>query len=223
MTDRKSYAQYCGVARSLDLVGDRWTLLLVRELLLAPQRFSELQRTLPGMASNLLAERLRRMREDRLVVQDAGGVYRLTERGRGLEAVLLELIRWGTPYMLTGPAGDRSEDRWILLALKALLQDDEPRREEGILLIRSGSSSVVVEMGASGRRVRVEQEGGEEAGSRATVTTPALPLLFRAMATGAYAEGALSGDPAFAREALRSAVLQRSVTEARAPLARMDS
>ncbi len=214
MAERKSYSQYCGVARSLDVVGDRWTLLLVRELLLAPQRFTELSRTLPGLASNLLAARLRRMRDDGLAVQGEDGVYALTERGRRLEGVLLELIRWGTPYMLSGPAGDDVEDRWMLLALRALLEDREPRPVEGTVLITSGPAAVTVAVGAFGREVRVEPDEGDA--SRAEVTTPALPLLFRAMATGDWSSVSISGDSRFAVETLRSALLERSVAEAAA-------
>jgi DNA-binding HxlR family transcriptional regulator len=110
----KSYQQYCSVARALDVVGDRWVLLIVRELLIfGPSRYSDLRRGLPGIASNLLAERLRGMEVDGLIERhDApppvgANLYQLTERGRELHDVMHALARWGLDLM---PAGTRDAD-----------------------------------------------------------------------------------------------------------------
>jgi DNA-binding HxlR family transcriptional regulator len=110
----KSYQQYCSVARALDVVGDRWVLLIVRELLaLGPSRYSDLKRGLPGIATNLLAERLKVMEADGLIERyDAPppvgtNLYQLTERGRELKDVLHALARWGLERM---PAGAQAED-----------------------------------------------------------------------------------------------------------------
>ncbi|WP_433245780.1 winged helix-turn-helix transcriptional regulator [Streptosporangium sp. CA-135522] len=89
------------MARALDVVGERWALLVVRELLLAPQRFSELRRALPHVSSNLLADRLRELEHNgvirrRLAPAEGPRVYELTERGRKLEPILLALGDWGT-------------------------------------------------------------------------------------------------------------------------------
>jgi DNA-binding HxlR family transcriptional regulator len=105
--ERRSYAQFCPLARALDVLGERWTLLLVRELLLGPQRFSDLRAHLPGIGPALLTQRLRDLEAAGLVQRAelpppaARTVYELTERGRALEAVIYELARFGIPYLDT--------------------------------------------------------------------------------------------------------------------------
>jgi DNA-binding HxlR family transcriptional regulator len=101
MPTTRSYHDRCPIARALDVVGERWALLVVRELLLGPQRFSDLRGALPGVSSNLLTDRLREL-ETRGVVRrrvlppPAGSsIYELTDRGRQLEAVLDALGEWG--------------------------------------------------------------------------------------------------------------------------------
>jgi DNA-binding HxlR family transcriptional regulator len=107
MPERRSYDQYCGVARALDVVGERWTLLVVRDLLLGPRRYSDLLHDLPGITTNLLAKRLRDLEDVGLVEKRATGAggegYALTERGAALEPVIMELGRWAGPLMATGP------------------------------------------------------------------------------------------------------------------------
>jgi DNA-binding HxlR family transcriptional regulator len=98
---RRSYGDACAIARALDVVGERWALLVVRELLLAPQRFSELRRALPNASSNLVADRLRELEERgvihrrKLPPPGNASVYELTEWGRGLEPIVLALGGWG--------------------------------------------------------------------------------------------------------------------------------
>lgn len=93
MPTNRSYRDSCGIARALDVVGERWALLVVRELLLAPQRFSELRHALPHVSSNLLADRLREL-EHRGVVH-RGEAYELTGWGRKLEPIVRALGDWG--------------------------------------------------------------------------------------------------------------------------------
>jgi len=100
MPTSRSYRDACGIARALDVVGERWALLVVRELLLTPQRFSELRHALPHVSSNLLADRLRELEQNGVIHRgQAPGndsrVYELTERGRKLEPILLALGDWG--------------------------------------------------------------------------------------------------------------------------------
>jgi DNA-binding HxlR family transcriptional regulator len=101
MPTSRSYQDACGIARALDVVGERWALLVVRELLLGPQRFSDLRRGLPGASSNLVADRLRELadrgvvRRRRLAPPAASWVYELTDRGRELEPIVLALGGWG--------------------------------------------------------------------------------------------------------------------------------
>src|SRR5213080_4601140 len=99
----RSYGQYCSVAKALDLVGDRWTLLIVRELLLqGPCRYTDLRNGLPGIATNLLADRLRELDRGGLIKSEAAPppvattLFSLTERGRALAPALRELGIWGT-------------------------------------------------------------------------------------------------------------------------------
>jgi DNA-binding HxlR family transcriptional regulator len=100
----RSYQDGCGIARALDVVGERWALLVVRELLLGPQRYSDLRHALANASSNVLADRLREL-EARGVVQRrklsppaASWVYELTPRGRQLEPVVLALGAWGLQF-----------------------------------------------------------------------------------------------------------------------------
>lgn len=103
---RRSYHQYCALARALDVVGERWTLLILRDLVhLGPRRFSDLREGLPGIGANLLTERLRHLereglvRRRRLPSPGRGVVYELTELGAGLERTIVELGRWGGHFM----------------------------------------------------------------------------------------------------------------------------
>lgn len=129
----RSYNQYCSVARALDVVGDRWTLLIVRELLSqGPCRFSDLRRGLPGIASNLLSERLREMAAAALITRHdepppiAATLISLTDRGRDLGGVVRELTRWGAPLMAAPPNGDEFRVHWFALPLRYLCQDGAP-------------------------------------------------------------------------------------------------
>jgi DNA-binding HxlR family transcriptional regulator len=110
MTARRTYGDRCGVARALDVVGERWALLVVRELLLGPKRFTDLRVGLPHVSADVLSQRLRELEQDgvvrrRTLAPPAGSrVYELTERGHELEPVVLALGRWGSgaPF----PPGD---------------------------------------------------------------------------------------------------------------------
>jgi DNA-binding HxlR family transcriptional regulator len=102
---RKRYGQACPVAKSLDVVGDRWTLLLVRDLLRGPQRFQDLQAGLPGIAPNILSDRLKLMEEHALVTRrlysdhPPRAEYTLTDRGRELGIVVGALATWGARHV----------------------------------------------------------------------------------------------------------------------------
>lgn len=135
---KRNYRQFCPTARALDVVGERWTLLIVRDLLLGPKRYSELRRTLPGMASNLLAGRLSEMEAADLVRKhhrtepSAHDVYVLTDRGREVEPVLLALARFGLPYLDVPTDDQPMVAERVPLGLVALLHPaelpDEPFR-----------------------------------------------------------------------------------------------
>ncbi|AHH96877.1 helix-turn-helix domain-containing protein [Kutzneria viridogrisea] len=124
LTVKRAYHQHCGLAAAMDVLGERWTLLLVRELLLGPRRYSELLADLPGLGTNLLADRLRFLVARGVVRQCGVGsaqryAYELTDTGHGLRPVLLELTRWGLfrPELSTV---DTVRPRWAFLAVEAL-------------------------------------------------------------------------------------------------------
>lgn len=129
----RSYGQYCGLARALDVIGDRWNLLIVRQLLVAPARYRQLAEGLSGIATNLLADRLRDLEaagviERRLNDDDGHVVYGLTQWGAELRGPIEGLVRWSTPLMVRGPKGDRFRSEWLLIALPALFAGRVPAR-----------------------------------------------------------------------------------------------
>jgi DNA-binding HxlR family transcriptional regulator len=140
---RRSYRQYCALARALDVVGERWTLLLVRELLLGPRRFTELLEGLPGISRNLLAARLRELEEHRLVhrrllAPPARGVgWELSPAGRRLEPAVLALGRFGAYLLATPAGGDAVQAGWFVVSLRASFRPERaPRRLRATYEIR---------------------------------------------------------------------------------------
>lgn len=126
----KGYGHYCGLARALDLVGDRWNLLIVRQLLIGPARYGILREGLPGVATNLLADRLRDLEEagviERRLGAGSGTEYALTTWGAALREPIEGLIRWSEPLMVRGLQGDHFRAQWLLLALPALFARRTP-------------------------------------------------------------------------------------------------
>lgn len=206
MAERKSYGQFCGLARSLDRVGDRWTLLIVRELLLGDRSFRELQTALSGISPSLLTKRLTELANDGLVVRNEAPQrsrsvkYHLTDAGRSLEPVIIELIRWGSRWMLHGPGDDHVDARWSPLALRALLEGQTSR--QGRVHLDVDGVEVTITGSAGRRRVTPGHRGRADA----TVAAP-LPvvLAIAADATALQDSGAaVSGDTVVARELLTS-------------------
>lgn len=154
----RSYGQYCGLARALDLVGDRWNLLIVRQLLSAPARYRELLEGLPGVATNLLANRLRDLEaagvvERQLAQEGNAVVYALTRWGAELRQPIEGLIRWSTPLMTRGPGGDHFRAEWLVLPLSALLADKTAGRRSVTVGIAVDGVVVQVLMTRSGVEV----------------------------------------------------------------------
>ncbi|MEJ8671712.1 winged helix-turn-helix transcriptional regulator [Streptomyces sp. MS1.AVA.1] len=140
MSPRRSYDQYCSAARALDVVGDRWTLLIVRELLAGPRRYTDLHADLPGVSTDVLASRLKDMERDgittrrRLPPPGAAYVYELTSRGRELLPVIQALGEWGQPELGERRATDAVRAHWFALPLLRSLEGVglvEVRLEEG--------------------------------------------------------------------------------------------
>jgi DNA-binding HxlR family transcriptional regulator len=174
----RSYRLLCPIARALDRVGDRWTLLILRDLHAGPMRFGELQRGLPGLASNLLTNRLEKLQSDGLVVRE-GGDYALTERGRATARLLWELATFGMGFP---PDPDLKEPGHLRLAaitlenalrrvvpsgatmVAELRLDDEPFRIElrgGAVSVRYGAAEDAAVVAHSAYRPLMAAAGGE--------------------------------------------------------------
>src|SRR6516164_8788573 len=129
----RSYRQYCAAAKALDVIGDRWNLLIVRELLLRGAcRYVDLLDGLPGIATNLLAERLRDLEQAGIVYREdapppiATTLYRLTPRGEALRATMLELMRWGAELMEDPGDDDVFRSHWLAAPVRLYLEDHAP-------------------------------------------------------------------------------------------------
>jgi len=168
----RTYGQYCALAKALDVLGDRWTLLIVRELMLAgPRRYTDLRNGLPGIATNLLSERLRELEAAGVVEREeapppvATTLFALTERGHALEPVLDAIGDWGVPIMAAGPApGDAFRSRWLAWPAERFLRDGAPDEPPVSVQLsvgeEKGEQPVIVE--AAGGTVRTRAPGPDE-------------------------------------------------------------
>jgi DNA-binding HxlR family transcriptional regulator len=202
----RSYGQYCALAKALDVVGDRWTLLIVRELMLGGSlRYTDLRNALPGIATNLLAERLRELEAADVIARQqapppvAATVFSLTSRGERLRSVLDELGRWGLPYMVEGPAeGDVFHGQWLAWPAEMFLEDRRPGEPPISLEVRAEGRPMLLETREGGVRSRPAQPG-----EHADATVEGSPHAILGLLTGgldldgARARGVLyDGDPA---------------------------
>ncbi|MPY79898.1 MAG: transcriptional regulator [Actinophytocola sp.] len=157
----RSYGQYCSVAKALDVIGDRWTLLVVRELLLQGGcRYTDLLRGLPGIATNLLGDRLRELEANGLVRREAAPppvaatLYHLTDAGSELKSVIGALGRFGARYMAE-PSGDEEfRSHWLTFPVSELLEDAEPSGPPVVMEIRSGDRPAFIELSNGEMRTR---------------------------------------------------------------------
>ncbi|MFJ4867876.1 winged helix-turn-helix transcriptional regulator [Streptomyces sp. NPDC088757] len=150
---RRSYDQHCAAARALDLVGDRWTLLVVRELLAGPRRYTDLHADLPGVSTDMLAGRLKDMEGAELVTRRrlpppaSASVYELTPRGRDLLPVLRALAAWGAPDLGEPRPTDAVRAHWYAIPLLGPLAE-------------LGAGTVQVTLDEGEFHVRVGTDGG---------------------------------------------------------------
>jgi DNA-binding HxlR family transcriptional regulator/putative sterol carrier protein len=130
---RHRYQQYCALARTLDVAGDRWTLLIVRELTPGPRRFTDLLDGLPGVSRNLLTERLRALERAGIIARHelpppaARRVYELTEDGRDLAVAMAPLIAWGARRLGERKPGESFRARWPAVAMAGLADREAAR------------------------------------------------------------------------------------------------
>jgi DNA-binding HxlR family transcriptional regulator len=119
---RRSYDQYCAIARALDAVGERWSLLIVRELLGGPRRYTDLHADLPGVSTDILAARLKQLEAEGVVARRRlekpanATVYELTERGAALRGVLAALGDWGLPALGEQRPTDAVRGHWVTVS-----------------------------------------------------------------------------------------------------------
>lgn len=162
----RSYAQLCGIATALDVVGDRWALLIVRDLMFGPLRFGDLVEGLPGIGTNTLTVRLKQLESAGVVhrrllpAPDRATGYELTAYGHELEPILMALGRWGTRSMGRLPAELAARSRWLVAGMLAFHDTDhraaapttwELRLTDGPFTVRAEGAEVSIAAGAPDR------------------------------------------------------------------------
>jgi DNA-binding HxlR family transcriptional regulator len=166
MSTMRTYGDRCGVARALDVVGERWALLVVRELVLGPKRFSDLRAGLRGIAPDVLSQRLRELEETgvlrRTTLPPPSGarVYELTEWGQELEGLVIGLGRWGSRAPFPGAEAELGTDAFVI-ALKTLFDPAE-----------AGDLDAEIELRLGGDQFRASVEGGRFTASRGEAEQP---------------------------------------------------
>jgi DNA-binding HxlR family transcriptional regulator len=176
----RSYDEYCAIAKSLDVVGDRWTLLIVRELALRGAcRYTDLRNGLPGIASNLLADRLRELEAGGVIASEeapppvATRLFSLTPRGKQLEPVLDDLTRWGLPLMSEQKPTDAVRSHWLASALEKMLSDRQPDAHPITIELQPGDQPIAIE--TRGGEIHIQLGKADDAD--ATLTGPARPIM----------------------------------------------
>ena len=158
----RSYGQYCSIAKALDVVGDRWTFLIVRELLLRGAcRYTDLRSGLPGIATNLLADRLRELESVGLVRREeapppvATTLFHLTEAGLELDPVLRAIGLWGLRFMAEPADNDEFRGHWFVFPVSCFLRDRDPDGPPATIELRAASDPVVIEVSGGSVRTRL--------------------------------------------------------------------
>jgi len=159
----KTYGQYCAAAKALDVVGDRWSLLIVRELLnQGPCRFTDLKYGLPGIPPNLLSSRLRHLESAGVVERRAEPppvattLIHLTGMGRELEPVVHSLAEWGVRFMATMAPGDVFRSQWLGFPVSLYLNDREPHGQDFTIKVDTGDRPAYIEVRDGSVRLRLE-------------------------------------------------------------------
>ena len=181
----RSYGQYCSVAKALDVIGDRWTLLIIRELLLQGAcRYTDLRNALPGIATNLLADRIRELESEGLIRREeapppvATTLVYLTEAGAELEPVVKALGWWGIRYMRKPADADEFRSQWFAYPVDFFLRDRAPDAPSASIELRTGAEPAVIEVSDGAVRLRV----GSVPSPDLVMTGP--PQLINALLTG---------------------------------------
>ncbi len=174
------YAQFCALARAAELLGERWTLLILRDLFVGPQRFSALRRSLRGVSPSVLSERLAQLERRGLIRRRAlpppaaCAVYELDQNGRALEPALRELARWGARFLLPAQPGDYLEPSSAVAALAAFVRRAPSPPGTVELRIPDGPREHVLFVRGGRRGTRLSRQPGP---SDLVVSASVLPLL----------------------------------------------
>jgi len=192
----RTYGQYCPIAAGLDLIGDRWTLLILRELSMGDQRFTDLRAELPGIAPNLLTERLRSLQSIGLVTTAdlpppaARSVYRLTEEGRRVEPVLRSVARFGARYLSGEPSEVFDASRVAFALLAPWRRRPEAKLRARLIALKENDEIDTVDLVLDLAGMQIEPVSGKpEVTLRVAVTD-----LVTTRQTGDPLVGELSGD-----------------------------
>jgi DNA-binding HxlR family transcriptional regulator len=157
------YPQFCALARAAEIVGERWTLLIIRELLLGPKRFGDLLDHLDGMSPSLLTTRLTGLIESNVVRRTSlpppasAQVYELTEIGREVQPAIRELIRWGGRFLFPPVPGDVFEPDWVLLGLDAIAKRSPVPEISVGLVVSHGKKSADFTVVGSGSGTAIQR------------------------------------------------------------------
>jgi DNA-binding HxlR family transcriptional regulator len=162
------YAQFCALARAAEILGERWTLLVIRELLLGPKRFGDLAERLGGVSPTILAARLNALIESGVVRRATlpqpfnAQVYELTPVGRDLQPAIRELIRWGGHFLFPIRPDDEFEPDWVLLGLDAITRKTPTPARRIVLRVRhkAKAASFLVEGGPTGTTIAQSESPG---------------------------------------------------------------
>jgi DNA-binding HxlR family transcriptional regulator len=216
----RTYADLCGIARALDQVGERWALLVIRELMLGPKRFTDLRGGLVPIGPDMLSQRLRELEEAGIVQRRklappaASRVYELTDRGLELKPVLLALGRWGSGAPVPAPDAKLGADS-AALALETLFEAHAAEGFEALVALRLGEDEFSIEI--SDRGLALTRAGAERADARISTDPPTLArVLWEGLALEEATEvGTLvvEGDAAVAERFVRLFPLSRDADD----------
>ncbi|GHG02028.1 MULTISPECIES: winged helix-turn-helix transcriptional regulator [Amycolatopsis] len=149
MTTTRTYGQFCGLARALEIIGERWSMLVIRDLILGPKRFTDLQRGLPRIPASILSSRLNELEQGGVVRRrvlpqlDAGLVYELTEYGSELDHILLDLGLWGARSLGYPKGDDVFTTDAAILSLYTTFQEEAARGVHVAYVLRHSDSLII--------------------------------------------------------------------------------
>ncbi len=195
-TPDRTYGQYCPIAAGLDIIGDRWTLLMLRELSMGDRRFTDLRAELPGIAPNLLTERLRSLQAIGLVAAvdlpppAARSVYRLTDEGRRVEPVLRSVARFGARYLAGDPSDAFDAERVAFSLLAPWRRRPEVKIRARLIVTTNDAQTDTVDVVLDLAGMQIESpQGKPDVTLQVTITD-----LVAARQTGDPLVGHLTGD-----------------------------